>query len=164
MSMSTKIEDLPGPPPIKPESSENQSPSSNQLPQVPYNATVPTPPNSDNNISLQQTIPESNVKAEIKKRVRFSDKVNTATVDESQPAQPENFISSLRAEINEENLIMTFLFFVACHPSFSKTVTALPVIGSYLSDSGIVSTALKAVVLFVVFVLLKIYTLPYVRL
>jgi len=161
--MSTKIEDLPGPP-IKSDVTNPPPPPPQPTPsQLPKDVAVGF---NTTNVSLQETQPNTNVKADIKKRVRFSDRVDQKTIstNESQPAQPENFISALRGEINEENLIMTLLFFLACHPSFNKTVTAIPVIGSYLSDSGLVSTALKAIVLFVVFVLLKIYTLPYVRL
>ena len=92
---------------------------------------------------------QSNVKANIKKKVHFADEYNNT----------ESIWSKLRSEINEENALLLVIFVIATSGnSFGDYASKIPYLGNYLGNND--NTIFKAIFLFIAFILLKIFVLP----
>ena len=130
MSMSTKIDDLPGPIPedVRNDINKLQGELGNEQ-------MYKTQPN------------QSNIKANIKKHVTFADE------------QESLDIISIKSEFTEENLLLIAILVFSSLPSSSLYVKQLPFVGIY-ATSDLMTGVLKAVGLLVLFILLKIYILP----
>lgn len=163
--MSTKIKDLPGSQSEEPPMQPNQPLPQQMQPQMqPPPQTIPAANQMPLPLGGPPVVQESNqtnIKADVKKRVRFSEKnqVKEITAD----GKPTDFVSFLRSEINEENLLLIGLLFVASNPMFGSYVKRLPVVGSF-AGGNLVGSIVKVAILFVIFLLLKMYALPYIKL
>lgn len=135
MPMSTKIEDLPGP---------VQHHDTQQL----------DPPHNELHLQTQST---SNIKANIKKKVQFSDKIEQFGEDDN------TFMSMLRSEFSEENLMILAALIVTALPSLSRHVKSIPLVGTY-ATSDFSTAVIKAILVFVCFILIKILVLPKIKL
>jgi hypothetical protein len=144
MSMSTRIDDLPGPPPM----------DRAMTPPPPPQQPVQIRNRIDETVYHEQE-PTSNVTANIK-RVTFAPEV------EYEDYEKETLFTSIKNEINEENLFVLLIIYIATNPNISNYITKLPLIGSYAIDSTI-GGFIKAIVLFVVYLLFKVFILPRIR-
>ena len=147
MSMSTKIDDLPGPmvkPPIQAPSVQTQAFESGK---------------ESNVVPRDQLIREdngSNITANIKKKVNCTDMAK-------EPSESVTFTDMIRLEVNEENMLLFVLFITAGLPAFSSYVRKLPIIGTY-SNGGFATSMINAALLLTVYVLAKHFVIPKVRL
>lgn len=139
MSMSTKIDDLPGPD-IIPQESKQQN---NYI--------------EKHNNQYEEVGQETNIKANIKKKVHFSNDVEY--IDNN----PETITDWLKSEINEENLTIVLLIYLAGLPTFDKQLLNLPYIKEYFSNEFILSI-IKALLLLLIFIFSKKYVLPKLKL
>lgn len=138
-SMSTSIDDLPGPLPqeLTRELRDDLGSISNRL---------------DNSFDLKVQPNDTNIRANVKKRVSF--------VDEQ---EDQDTLSSFKNEINEENVLLLAILVATALPSFNKYVQQIPFVGSY-ATSDFTTSIIKAVVMVIVFILLKIFILPKLKL
>lgn len=139
-AMSTSIDDLPGslPQELTRELRHDLEGISNDF-------------SHENTVDLQVQPNNTNIKANVKKRVSF--------VDDQEP----DALSTLKNEINEENILLLFVLLAAALPSFTKYVTQIPFAGSY-ATSDFMTSIIKAGILVVVFVIVKLFVLPKITL
>lgn len=153
MSMSTRIEDLPGsiPDDIRndihdiairhQEEEEEEVVRSNTL----QNQNIPS---IENDMTLHNT---SNITASIKKRVKFEDEVDTS------------FIEILKNEINEENLLLFIILIFASRDDFDEFILRIPFINKY-TDSSFTIILLRCLLLLLSYILLRRYVVPKIKL
>jgi hypothetical protein len=137
--MSTKIEDLPG--------------SQQVVQQLP-----PSP--------AQQLTPEiSNVQMDIKKKVRFKDENEVYEIKENEPPAKIGLFSRIKSEFNEENLLLLAVLFIASTSYIDGYLNLVPFVGQYASIPGsTLFSIVKCIMLFALFIVLKLFLLPYVQL
>lgn len=151
MSMSTRIEDLPGSIPddirndihdmtIRHQEEEEEVVRSNTL----KNQNIPV----ENDMTLQNT---SNITASIKKRVKFEDEIDTS------------FIEILKNEINEENLLLFIILIFASRDDFDGFIIRIPFINKY-TDSSFTVILLRCLLLLLSYILLRRYVIPKIKL
>ena len=130
MSMSTRLEDLP-------DSIEEDT--------VPQELSQSHP-----NLKIEEQ--ESNVKVNIKKRVRFADE-----------EESKGFLESLKSEVNEENVLILILLITSSFPLLDEYVNKIPFLNKWTNSNSLLMSIFKGVVLLIIFILLKIYLLPYLK-
>lgn len=137
MSMSTKLEDLPGGRSIE----ETQS---QQLP----------PPS-----------PKSNIEINIKKKVRFEDEHQDQDQDHDEELDTSkmSFLDMIKTEFTEENLLLLGVIFLATMPTVSSSIKSLPFISQFAS-SDFTTSIVTAAVLFLVYIIIKMYIVPKLKL
>lgn len=118
MSMSTSIDDLPGP---------------QQEPEVDY----------------ETTYENQNIVPLIKKKVRFADE--------------ETYFNKFKNELTEENLLILGFIIIATLPNTNGYISQIPFIGQY-ATTDFITHILKAVILFVIYILSKLFILPLIKL
>lgn len=129
MSMSTKLEDLPGGKDIDETQSQHSPPST----------------------------PKSNIEVNIKKKVRFEE------IDEEIDTNHLSFLDMIKTEFTEENLLFLAIIFVATMPSVSSSIKSLPFISQFASSDFTTSIA-TAIVLFLLYIISKLYIIPKIKL
>ena len=100
-----------------------------------------------------QKIDNSNIKADIKKKVSFEDD----KIDKK-----ESFLSNIYSEISEESILLICILVIASIQSFNIYITKIPIIGNY-ANNDIMISIIKAIVLFVVFLLSKYLIIPKIK-
>lgn len=140
--MSTKIDDLPGPNPNTTVEEQNQNSYSN---------------NNANINKYEEVGQDTNIKANIKKKVHFSDDIEYIN------NKNETIVDYLKSEINEENLTIILLIYLAGLPSFDKQLLNIPYVDEYFSNEFILSI-IKALLLIVLFIFSKKFILPKLKL
>ncbi len=136
--MATRIDDLPGPLP------EDIKSNVNMLQDEMLDAT-------DRRIAQVESN-QSNIVADVRKKVKFAEDV-----------QQEGLLASIKAELNEENMLLFVALIAAALPSLSVYVKDIPVLGAYAS-SDLTSALIKAAFLLFIYVILKMYVLPKLKL
>ena len=150
MSMSTKIEDLPG------SSPSIQQPLQQQPLQQP-------------NISQQQfaqsvqQLSNSPVQIDVKKKVKFKDEDEVFEIDSNEPPKKTSFFQKIKAEFNEENILLLIFLYIASTSYLDGYITLMPVVGPYTTVPGLF-TVIKSVILLLMFIISKIFLLPYFQL
>ena len=154
MSMSTRIEDLPGsiPDDIRNDihdiairhQEEEEVVRSNTL----QNQNIPS---VENDITLHNTN-TSNITASIKKRVKFQDEIDTTSV-----------IEFLKNEINEENLLLFIILIFANRNDFDGFILRIPFINKY-TESSFTVILLRCLLLLLIYILLRHYVVPKIKL
>jgi hypothetical protein len=133
-SMSTRIDDLPGPIP------ENIR---DDLTQIQNEYTSPTI--IDN---------QSNIKMDIKKKVSFKE-------NEIQDQQEsKNIFTFIQSHITEENLLLLVILMLSSRTELDNYMIRLPIIGKTLLDSNIFLTFTKAILILILYILIKSFVLP----
>lgn len=161
MSMSTRISDLPGPSINEPPIQQIQQQQIQQVPQM--QQQMPNIPNEVlnelSNISINQieqtNQSPSNIRMNIKKKVRFADEN-----DEEEYENP-NFLTFIKSQITEDNLLLLLLFFVITRTEFDGYITLIS--PSYLSNPLLLNVV-KAFVVLVFYLIMKQYFLPKIKL
>lgn len=141
-AMSTSIDDLPGgtvPPEL-----------TRELRNDIENISNPQYVGQPDDLKVQPT--NSNIKANVK-RVSFAD----------EQEEQQDLLSSLKNEINEENILLLTLLLAAALPSFNQYVKDFPLIGSY-ATSEFMTSIIKAALLIILFIVAKLFILPKIKL
>lgn len=167
MSMSTRISDLPGPsinePPIQ---QIQQVPQMQQQQQMQGaftdDATRRLPNevlNELSNININQIEQNnhspSNIHMNIKKKVRFADE------NENEEYENPNFLTFIKSQITEDNLLLLLLFIVITRTEFDGYITLIS--PPYLSNPLLLNV-LKAFAVLVFYLIMKQYFLPKIKL
>jgi hypothetical protein len=156
MSMSTRIEDLPGsiPDDIRDDIHNIQNNIQNNIRyqeedvvrlNTLQNQNIP---GIENDMALQKT---SNITASIKKRVKFEDDDDTS------------FIEFLKNEVNEENLLLFIILIFATRNDFDGFILRVPFINKY-TDSSFTVILLRCLLLLLCYIVLRHYVVPKIKL
>jgi hypothetical protein len=159
--MSTRISDLPGPSINEPPIQQIQQQQIQQVPQM--QQQMPNIPNEVlnelSNISINQIEQNnqspSNIRMNIKKKVRFADEN-----DEEEYENP-NFLTFIKSQITEDNLLLLLLFFVITRTEFDGYITLIS--PSYLYNPLLLNVV-KAFAVLVFYLIMKQYFLPKIKL
>lgn len=161
MSMSTKIEDLPGPA-FNETFNERQGTSFNeqQGTGIPDDilGDIKSIKNDQESYRQMEMLDEnqSNVKMNVKKHVRFSEDIETFENEES-------ILSFIKNLLSEENVLLLILFLLSSQTDFDRYPRSIPYLGSYI-DNPLIFTLIKCVLLVLSFVLTKKFVLPRIKL
>jgi len=151
MSMSTRIEDLPGsiPDDIRDDIHNIQNNIRYQEEDVVRLNTLQNQniPGIENDMALQKT---SNITASIKKRVKFED-------------DDTSFIEFLKNEVNEENLLLFIILIFATRNDFDGFILRVPFINKY-TDSSFTVILLRCLLLLLCYIVLRHYVVPKIKL
>jgi hypothetical protein len=131
---------------------EGQGPNNN----INYESTDEFSDNTytNNNYNINDN---SNIKMNIKKRVRFRDQNSDSEYNES-----KDIFSLVKSTLTEENLLILFVLVLASRSEIDKYLRLIPYIGPSM-ESDYLLTGMKALLLLFLFILLKEYVLPKVR-
>lgn len=141
-TMSTKIDDLPGP--------------------------IPTNIRDDltkiqNEMLTQYQSPEiiqgnkSNITMGIKKKVQFKDEKEDIN---SKIEEPKTLFSFIQSQITEENLLLLIVLMIASRTELDRYMIQLPVFGQTLLNSNILLTIAKAMIILILYIIIKLFVLP----
>lgn len=167
MSMSTKIEDLPGPIPeeVRNDLNNIQNNFSRQRPQ--YDDDI-VRQNTLQNSQLTESVinpemyrqspQESNIQLNIKKRVKFKDETKDETTEKE-----TGILTSIQDQVNEDNLLLLLLLIVSSRTDLDPYIKNLPGLGSHLTDSLILVTIVRCFLLLVVYIVFRQYILPKIK-
>ena len=161
MSMSTRISDLPGPSINEPPIQQIQQQQIQQVPQM--QQQMPNIPNEVlnelSNISINQIEQNnqspSNIRMNIKKKVRFADE------NEEEEYENPNVLTFIKSQITEDNLLLLLLFFVITRTEFDGYITLIS--PSYLYNPLLLNVV-KAFAVLVFYLIMKQYFLPKIKL
>lgn len=136
MPMSTKIEDLP----MEDEYDENDMYMEDYGNQAP---------------GMYEEVPsESNVKMNVKKRVQFDEQVSTI--------EPKmDFWNIIKSEINEENALVLILLYLGSLSIVTKQLQRIPALAKV---NEFLLNILKVIVLFIIYLVLRRFVLPHIKL
>ena len=140
-SMSTKIDDLPGPIP------ENIREDLTQI-----QNEMPSP------IILNDN--QSNIKVDIKKKVQFKDENDK---DKTHVQESKNIFSFIQSHITEENLLLLIILMIASRSELDRYMIQLPFIGQPLLNSNILLTVTKAIIILICYIAFKSFVLPQIN-
>lgn len=150
--MSTKIEDLPDP--SKQQMQQMAPPS--QMQQQSLNVTP--------ELIQVNNIPQ-NVQMDIKKKVRFKEENEVYEIDENEPPSKLSFFQKIKAEFNEENILLLVILFITATSYADNYINLVPFVGQYASIPGsTMFTVIKCVILLLVYIVSKLFLLPYFKL
>jgi hypothetical protein len=162
--MSTRIEDLPGPIPedimddiqniqnnIRQQQLDDEIVRQNTM----LNRQTSVDPDVYRDIPQQ-----SNVTMNVKKRVKFREEDIDETLE--QPKNKDTF-TIIRDEINEENLLLLIIMILASRDDFDKYIKNIPVVSSYLTDSFVLLTITRCLLLLVLYIAFKHLVLPKIK-
>ena len=148
MSMSTRIDELPG-----------EMEYLNDLSQI--QDDINENPRQINEMEDQNG---SNVKMNIKKRVRFKDNDNDDDENEEEEEEDESdLFQYLKSQFSEENILIFVLLIISSRSDFDNYMTKLPFISNYLLESSIMTTILKSIMLIIIYILFKRYILSSIK-
>jgi hypothetical protein len=169
MSMSTKIEDLPGPIPEE---------VRNDLNNIQNNFSRQSKDQYEDDIVRQNTFQnsqliesavnpemyrqspqESNIQLNIKKRVKFQDE----TKDETTEKENQGILTFIQDQVNEDNLLLLIVLIVSSRTDLDPYIKNLPGLGSHLTDSLILVTIVRCFLLLVVYIVFRQYILPKIK-
>ena len=153
MSMSTRIEDLPGSIPDDIRNDIHDIAIRHQEEEVVRSNTLQNQniPSVENDMTLHNTN-TSNITASIKKRVKFQDEIDTTSV-----------IEFLKNEINEENLLLFIILIFASRDDFDGVILRIPFINKY-TESSFTVILLRCLLLLLIYILLRHYVIPKIKL
>lgn len=156
MSMSTKIDDLPGPldNDIINDLSQIQNDMQNDHRHI-NNQYIDHLNESNSN--------QSNIKMDIKKKVHFREPLED---DKSEIENDKDlpFFEYIKSQINEENLLIFLMLIVVTRSELDQYTKTLPVVGIYAESSNIISTIIKCFIILLIFIFAKKYFLPSIKL
>lgn len=169
MSMSTRIDDLPGPLPqdivgdLSHISNSLVGPSNNGLNNSLNDTDVQdVPRESRDQRELQnehqhdhddyKTRPSSNIRLNIRKRVHFEDEDD----------QPVSITAFLRSQFTEENVMLLIVLILASRSELDRYLRLVPYVNTYM-EADFLLQIFKAVFLLLVFLVVRHYVLPNIR-
>jgi hypothetical protein len=155
MSMSTRIEDLPGPIPedVLEDLSDIQNNIRQETEQQVKHNTIQNKHISDvKEYEMYKDVPnESNIKMNVRKRVKFEDKKQT---------QDENLgiFSFLKSQINEENALLLIFLILASRNEMDNYIKL------YTKSSDFFTNIIRCVLILLIYILFKHFLLPKIKL
>lgn len=145
MSMSTRIEDLPN--------EVYEMFEQEQMQQIPEMQQMQQMQQRN---ELEQMDSDSNIKMNVKKRVQFND---TPTII----ANKKNDVwSYIKSEVTEENLLIIIMLYIASLNILNKQLRKITVLAN--TNSDLLINVIKIAVIFIVYVLIKRFVLPKIKL
>lgn len=161
MSMSTRIEDLPGP--IPEEVIGNLQDIQNNIRQqqreeelLRQNTLQNSQPMPSPEIYKEEQL-NSNVHMNIKKRVKFQDDIEDTDDDNV------DLMSFIKNQISEENLLLLIVLVLSSRSDLDVYLKNIPMIGVYASSSDFVSTIVRCIILLIAYLLIRQYILPKIK-
>ena len=151
MSMSTKIEDLPG---YTPDEINNELMQQQQMQQQQMQQQQMQQQQMQHR--QEEAYDDSSIKMNIKKRVHFQENFENQN-------EPGGIISFLNSQINEDNLLLLFILIVASRKEVNNFLHMLPYIGEFLHTSSLLSNISKSILLLLLYILTKAYILPKIK-
>ena len=139
-SMSTKIDDLPGP--IPQNIREDLTQIQNEIP----------PP-----IVINDN--QSNIKVDIKKKVKFKDDQDISDSSQTE-IESQNIFSFIQSQITEENLLLLIILMISSRTEIDGYMIQLPIFGQSLLNSNILLTITKAIIILIFYIVFKSFVLP----
>lgn len=153
MSMSTNIDDLPGPVPEELEYDEEEQEYDYENENDRYDSYENSYEEQDEDKPLTKELffeQPPKIKMNIRKR-------KETFVDES------DMFDTLKKEVNEENLLLVVFFYLATTSMADEYTKKLLNMVSFNVSSSLTLNIIKAVLLLVIFILAKYFILPYLR-
>lgn len=144
MSMSTRIDDLPG-----------EIEDLNDISEI--QDEINKNPRQINEIDDKNG---SNVRMNIKKRVHFKE---VDDENEEEEEDESDLFQYLKFQFSEENILIFILLIISSRSEFDNYMTKLPFISSYIMESSIMTTILKAIILMIIYILFKRYILSSIK-
>lgn len=133
MSMSTKIDDLPGP------ISEEVKNDINNLQRI-----LPPSYVANDHVTYDQIEPtKSNISMNITKKTQ------------EETGFVSKLIANLKSLLNEDNLILLSLFVLASLPFLNSYLSYIPFFGNYVTNDNIIGPIVKSILLLITYILLK---------
>ena len=117
------------------------------------NKNIPSEP-QDLNLNNQNSNINLNIK---KRRVKFEDQ------DEEVPSQ-KNFLTFIKDEINEENLLLLVILILASRNDFDPFIKMIPFIKSYITESSFILIVTRCLLLLITYLVLRQYIIPKIKL
>jgi hypothetical protein len=151
MAMSSKIDELPGSEEeLKMQQQMSQDRESDQ-----YQSNI-------SNEQMQNDSGVQNIKMNVKKKVRFEDEDGMDNyLDDDY--EETGVVASIKNEINEENILILGILFLASSEYINKYIYKLPVLGVKIIGNKLFFSLTKTVLVFLVFVLVKKFLLPRIK-
>ena len=98
-------------------------------------------------------------------QLRMNVRRKTHTLEEMTDLKTDKgIISSLRDEINEENVLLFIVLVVAAMPTLNQYMSQLPFLGNFVSLPSFSSILVKAGILLAGYILVKLLVLPKINL
>lgn len=141
MSMSTKIDDLPGPIPDDIKNDINTLQNSIDSPRL--QPTQFNQQQTDDHIKYEQIAPISNISYDLKKKESKENKTFL-----------EKLLHNFKNIFNEDNIVLLCLFILASISYIDKYLTKIPIIGNY-SSNELISSIIKGVLLLLIYNIIK---------
>jgi hypothetical protein len=152
--MSTKIEDLPGP-----AFNEQQGVIPDDI--LGDLNSIKNDQDSYRQMEMMDENP-SNVKMNVKKRVRFNNAEDTEDTIETFENE-ESIIFFIKNLLSEENVLLLILFLLSSQTDFDRYPRSIPYLGDYI-DNPLIFTIIKCILLVLSFVVTKKFVLPRIKL
>ena len=162
MSMSTNIADLPGP---LPEDIEEVSQNFEQHPENDNRPEFNGNRHEDETDGFYAENYMSQPK-EVYYEQPSSIKMNIKKVNKNQKEEfgEQSIVDMLRREINEENLLVLIILFIATTPYADEYTKKFLSLFSFNTNSSFAFNIIKCSLLLLIFILVKIYILPQIKL
>lgn len=165
MSMSTKIEDLPGPIPneiiddlhdIQNNIRQQKDIETKNEEELLRKNTIQNRQTTPNPEIYKQTKVNSNVQMNIKKRVKFED-------ENGEDDDDMDFISFVKNQISEDNLLLLVVLILSSRSDFDIYLRGLPMVGNYVNNSEWLSIIVRCVILLIIYLVTRQYILPKIK-
>lgn len=151
MAMSSKIDELPG----SEEELKMQQQMSQDRESSQYQSNI-------SNKQMQNVSDVQNIKMNVKKKVRFEDEDGMDNYLDDDDEET-GVVASIKNEINEENFLILGILFLASSEYINKYIYKLPVLGVKIIGNKLFFSLTKTVLVFLVFVLVKKFLLPRIK-
>lgn len=107
----------------------------------------------DDDVDIQ--IKEESIKPTIKKKVRFSENFENT--------ENKGFFSKILSQINEDNILLYIILIIASFQFTTRYINYIPFISGY-GTNELVQGIIKASVLLVLYIIMKLFVLPQIKL
>ena len=154
MSMSTNIADLPGPGPEDIEESPEE---------IHYQDYQDDNHHDDHNEYIRENNSRPPAK-EIYYEQPTSIKMDIKKLNKKEHFEEQGTFDILRKEINEENLLILVVLFIATSPYADVYTKKLLELFSFNTTSSFTFNIIKCVALLIIFIVIKLYVLPSIKL
>ncbi len=162
MSMSTRIDELPGSIPQDIISDIHNIENNFRLQQEEEilrqntlkNKKIPSEP-EDLNLNNENSNISLNIK---KRRVKFEDD------DQKETNSQKNFLTFIKDEINEDNLLLLVILIMASRNDIDPFIKMIPFINSYITDSSFTLIITRCLLLLIIYLVLRQYIIPKIKL
>jgi hypothetical protein len=118
------------------------------------NKKIPSEP-EDLNLNNENSNISLNIK---KRRVKFEDD------DQKETNSQKNFLTFIKDEINEDNLLLLVILIMASRNDIDPFIKMIPFINSYITDSSFTLIITRCLLLLIIYLVLRQYIIPKIKL